>query len=61
LLPRVGKAPGQPPKPIEVLIDKNKVIQIKSNGTPVTTQLSEVGNTVKRLQPCPKASSPRPW
>ena len=37
-LPRVGKAPAQPPKPIEVLIDKNKVIQIKTDGTPVTTQ-----------------------
>ena len=60
-LPRVGKAPGQPSKPIEVLIDKNKVIQIKVDGTPVTTQLSEVGNSVKRLQPAvPQGEQPSP-
>jgi len=44
-----------------VLIDKNKVIQIKADGTPVTTQLSEVGNTVKRLQPAvPQGELPSP-
>ena len=60
-LPRVGKAPGQPAKPIEVLIDKNDVIQIKAGGEPVTTQLSEVGSAVKRLQPAvPQGEQPSP-
>ncbi len=50
-LPKVGKAPGQPPKPIQIMISKEEVIQIKSGSEPVTTKLSEVGAAVKRLQP----------
>jgi len=51
-LPRVGKAPGQPPKPIQVQIDKDEKIQItESGGKPVSIVMTEVGSTVKRLQP----------
>jgi len=51
-LPRVGKAPGQPPKPIQVQIDKDEKIQItESGGKPVSIVMAEVGSTVKRLQP----------
>ena len=50
-LPKVGKAPGQPPKPIQIEISKDEVIQIKSGGPAVTTRLSEVGAAIKRLQP----------
>jgi biopolymer transport protein TolR len=51
-LPRVGKAPGQPPKPIQVQIDKNEKIQVtESGGKPVSIVMAEVGSTVKRLQP----------
>jgi biopolymer transport protein TolR len=51
-LPRVGKAPGQPPKPIQVQIDKDEKIQItESGGKPLSIVMAEVGSTVKRLQP----------
>ncbi len=51
-LPRVGKAPGQPPKPIQVQIDKDEKIQItESGGKPMSIVMVEVGSTVKRLQP----------
>jgi biopolymer transport protein TolR len=51
-LPRVGKAPGQPPKAIQVQIDKDEKIQItESGGKPVSIAMTEVGSTVKRLQP----------
>lgn len=50
-LPRVGKAPGQPPKPIQIEISKEELIQIKSEGQSVPARLSEVGPAVKRLQP----------
>jgi biopolymer transport protein TolR len=51
-LPRVGKAPGQPPKPIQVQIDKDEKIQItESGGKPLNIGMAEVGSTVKRLQP----------
>ncbi|MBA3593836.1 MAG: biopolymer transporter ExbD [Pseudomonadota bacterium] len=50
-LPKVGKAPGQPPRPIQIEISKDEVIQIKSEGQSVPTQLGEVGSAVKRLQP----------
>ena len=50
-LPKVGKAPGQPPKPIQIEIGKDEVIQIKSEGQSVPTRLGDVGAAVKRLQP----------
>jgi biopolymer transport protein TolR len=50
-LPKVGKAPGQPPKPIQIEISKDEVIQIKSEGQSAPTRLGEVGAAVKRLQP----------
>jgi len=50
-LPKVGKAPGQPPKPIQIEISKDEVIQVKSEGQSVPTRLGEVGAAVKRLQP----------
>jgi len=50
-LPKVGKAPGQPPRPIQIEISKDEVIQIKSEGQSVPTRLGEVGAAVKRLQP----------
>ena len=50
-LPKVGKAPGQPPKPIQIEISKDEVIQIKSEGQSVLARLAEVGAAVKRLQP----------
>ena len=50
-LPRVGKAPGQPPKPIQIMISKDEVIEIKTDGKAVRSRLSEVGVAVKRLQP----------
>jgi biopolymer transport protein TolR len=50
-LPRVGKAPGQPLKPIQIEIGKDEAIQIKAAGEPVMTTLGEVGAAVKRLQP----------
>ncbi|MDP3170314.1 MAG: biopolymer transporter ExbD [Polaromonas sp.] len=50
-LPKVGKAPGQPPKPIQIEISKDEIIQIKSEGQAVPARLAEVGAAVKRLQP----------
>ena len=50
-LPKVGKAPGQPPKPIQIEISKEEVIQIKSAGSTTAVNLGDVGATVKRLQP----------
>ena len=50
-LPKVGKAPGQPPKPIQIEISKEEVIQIKSGGTTTPARLGDVGAAVKRLQP----------
>ncbi|WP_096697808.1 biopolymer transporter ExbD [Polaromonas sp. AER18D-145] len=50
-LPKVGKAPGQPPKPIQIEISKDEVIQIKSAGNTTLVKLGEVGAAVKRLQP----------
>ena len=50
-LPRVGKAPGQPPKPIQILISKEELIEIRMDGKTVKSRLSEVGGAVKRLQP----------
>ncbi|MDO9359491.1 MAG: biopolymer transporter ExbD [Polaromonas sp.] len=50
-LPKVGKAPGQPPKPIQIEISKEEVIQIKSDGNTVPARLGDVGAAVKRLQP----------
>ncbi|OOG36929.1 biopolymer transporter ExbD [Polaromonas sp. A23] len=50
-LPKVGKAPGQPPKPIQIEISKDEVIQIKSAGTTTPAKLSDVGAKIKRLQP----------
>lgn len=50
-LPKVGKAPGQPPKPIQIEISKDEVIQIKSAGNTTPARLGEVGAAVKRLQP----------
>ena len=55
-LPKVGKAPGQPPKPIQIEISKDEVIQIKSAGTTTPVKLGEVGAAVKRLQPAVPAS-----
>lgn len=50
-LPKVGRAPGQPPKPIQIEISKDEVIQIKSAGTTTPAKLGEIGAAVKRLQP----------
>ena len=51
-LPKVGKAQGQPSKPIRIEISKEEVIQIKTDAGPtVTTRLADVGSSVKRLQP----------
>ncbi len=50
-LPKVGKAPGQPPKPIQIEISKDEVIQIKSDGNTLPARLGDVGAAVKRLQP----------
>jgi len=55
-LPKVGKAPGQPPKPIQIEISKDEVIQIKSAGATTAVKLGEVGGAVKRLQPAVPAS-----
>ena len=55
-LPKVGKASGQPPKPIQIEITKDEVIQIKSAGTTTTVKLGEVGAAVKRLQPAVPAN-----
>jgi len=61
-LPRVGKAPSQPAKPIQVQIDKDERIQITdSGGKPVSVTLTDVGNSVKRLQPAvPQGEQPSP-
>jgi biopolymer transport protein TolR len=50
-LPKVGRAPGQPPKPIQIEISKDEVIQIKSAGSTTPVKLGEIGAAVKRLQP----------
>jgi len=55
-LPKVGKAPGQPPKPIQIEISKDEVIQIKSGGNTTSVKLGEVGAAVKRLQPAVPAN-----
>ena len=55
-LPKVGKASGQPPKPIQIEISKDEVIQIKSAGTTTPVKLGEVGAAVKRLQPAVPAN-----
>jgi biopolymer transport protein TolR len=55
-LPKVGKAPGQPPKPIQIEISKDELIQIKSAGNTTPVKLAEVGAAVKRLQPAVPAN-----
>ena len=55
-LPKVGKASGQPPKPIQIEISKDELIQIKSGGTTTPVKLTEVGAAVKRLQPAVPAT-----
>jgi biopolymer transport protein TolR len=55
-LPKVGKAPGQPPKPIQIEISKDELIQIKSGGSTTPVKLGEVGAAVKRLQPAVPAT-----
>ncbi|MDO8439964.1 MAG: ExbD/TolR family protein [Polaromonas sp.] len=50
-LPKVGKAAGQPPRPIEIQIGKDERIEIKTEGKSVKIRLGEVGSAVKRLQP----------
>ncbi len=49
-LPRVGQAAAQPAKPIQVLLDKNERIEIRSEGSPQPATLASVGEAVKRLQ-----------
>ena len=55
-LPKVGKAQGQPSKPIQIEISKDELIQIKSGGTTTPVKLTEVGAAVKRLQPAVPAT-----
>ena len=55
-LPKVGKASGQPPKPIQIEISKDEVIQIKSGGSTTPVKLAEIGAAVKRLQPAAPAT-----
>ena len=55
-LPKVGKASGQPPKPIQIEISKDEIIQIRSAGTTTPVKLGEVGAAVKRLQPAVPAN-----
>ena len=55
-LPKVGKAPGQPPKPIQIEISKDDIIQIKSAGTTTAVKIGEVGAAIKRLQPAVPAN-----
>jgi biopolymer transport protein TolR len=51
-LPRVGKAPSQPAKPIQVLVEKDERIQVTAaGGKPLSIGLADVGATVKALQP----------
>jgi biopolymer transport protein TolR len=51
-LPRVGKAPSQPAKPIQVLVEKDERIQVTAaGGKALSVALAEVGATVKALQP----------
>jgi biopolymer transport protein TolR len=49
-LPTVGKAAKQPDQVIQVLIDKDEGIQIKTSGTPVASSLAGVANSVRQLQ-----------
>ncbi len=49
-LPRVGQAAAQPAKPIQVLLDKNERIEIRTEGSPQPATLANVGAAVKRLQ-----------
>ncbi|MDO9401871.1 MAG: biopolymer transporter ExbD [Polaromonas sp.] len=55
-LPKVGKAAGQPPRPIEIQIGKDERIEIKTEGKSVKIRLGEVGAAVKRLQPAVPAN-----
>jgi len=50
-LPKVGRASGQPPKPIQIEISKDEIIQIKAAGNTTPIKLADVGSAVKRLQP----------
>jgi biopolymer transport protein TolR len=50
-LPKVGRAAGQPPKPIQIEISKLEVIQIKAAGVSTPVKLGDIGAAVKRLQP----------
>ena len=46
-LPSVGKAPSQPAKPIQLLIDKEEKIQItEPGGKPLSVVMADVGSTV---------------
>jgi biopolymer transport protein TolR len=50
-LPSVGQAPSQPAKPIQIVISKDEVIEIKSGKDSSIIKLADVGNAVKSLQP----------
>lgn len=49
-LPSIGKAAKQPDQIIQVLIDKDERIQIKTTGEPASSTLKEFAQTVKQLQ-----------
>ena len=50
-LPKVGKAAGQPPKPIQIHIGKDERMEIRTEGKSLPAQLSDIGTAIKRLQP----------
>lgn len=57
-LPRVGKAPSQPQNPVQILIGKDELIQIKVKTDASRTTVNNVAADVLKLAPGVKAAQP---
>ena len=54
-LPKVGKASGQPQNPIQIMIDKDEVIQIKFKKDALPSTVANVASDILKLEPDVKA------
>lgn len=56
-LPSIGKAAKQPDQIIQVLIDKDERIRIKTTGEPTSSNLKDFAQTVKQIQGKPATAN----
>ena len=56
-LPKVGKAPTQPPNPVQILIGKDEAIQIKIKTDAVPSNVGNVAGDIVKMEPNVKAGA----